>query len=183
MVRITQLPAETTPTSDDLLAMVDNAGAITKKVTIEDLASGFETGAIDGGAIRTDALADGAVPIVAGIISKSTLSTTGIKTITNSGLNGKKPQLVRFTALNTNSTAAVNPGTGSMSATTQHFSASWVSASAVGRMSGTDAAIGYMISESALGFKASFVSMDNGGFTINVITASGAFDIAYEAYA
>lgn len=56
MVRITQLPAETTPTSDDLLAMVDNAGAITKKVTIEDLASGFEPGSIDGDTLKDNSV-------------------------------------------------------------------------------------------------------------------------------
>ena len=51
MVKISALPAEATPTSDDLLAMVDNAGAVTKKVTAEDLVTAFPAGSIAGSQI------------------------------------------------------------------------------------------------------------------------------------
>jgi len=40
MPRISNLPAETTPSNDDLLAMVDTGGAITAKITRGDLLKG-----------------------------------------------------------------------------------------------------------------------------------------------
>lgn len=60
MPKISELPAETTPTSDDLVPMVDMAGAITKRLTLTGLAGGI-AGFFASGAIAGSKLADGAV--------------------------------------------------------------------------------------------------------------------------
>lgn len=55
MPRISELPAETTPSDDDPLAIVDNSGAITKKITREDLLKGSP---LPAGTVDNQALAD-----------------------------------------------------------------------------------------------------------------------------
>ena len=62
MPKISELPAETTPTSDDLVPMVDLAGVVTKKLTLSGLAGGiagfFASGAIAGSKLADDAVTD-----------------------------------------------------------------------------------------------------------------------------
>lgn len=58
MPRISELPAETTPSDDDPLAIVDNSGAITKKITREDLLKGSP---LPAGTVDNQALADESV--------------------------------------------------------------------------------------------------------------------------
>lgn len=117
-----------------------------------------------------------------GIISKTILSTTGNKAITGLGFT---PKLVRFTALAASDGSNANAGMGAMTASSQYWTS--IAANSTGnhvRNAGSDAAIAYLSAGSVTPLmKASYVSMDNGGFTINVTSASSAFDVAYEAYA
>lgn len=114
-----------------------------------------------------------------GVISASTLSTTGNKAITGLGFT---PKMVRFVSL-TSGTGAVSFGTGAMTPSAQYYE--WIiadSASGRSRNSGTDAAIAAAGTTGTLGLKAAFVSMDADGFTINVSTASTPGDWVFEAY-
>lgn len=116
-----------------------------------------------------------------GVISGATLGTTGNKAITGLGFT---PKLVRFTTLNTTSTNVFNGGWGAMDESGVQFALlSWVASTTNGRISFTDGCIGYFTEHTLVSMKASYVSMDNDGFTINVSTANNAYDIAYEAYA
>lgn len=59
MPKISELPAETTPANDDPLAIVDNAGAITKKITREDL---FKGTPLPADTVDEQAIEDESVP-------------------------------------------------------------------------------------------------------------------------
>lgn len=118
-----------------------------------------------------------------GIIPGSTFETTGNKTITGVGF---KPKLVRFTAIPTSSITTVNFGTGAMSEDgTQYVTSitSQHSTSNSHRASSTASALGWLGATGLWSLLASYVSMNDDGFTISVSTANSAFDIAYEAYA
>ena len=117
-----------------------------------------------------------------GTIAGATLGTTGNKVITGVGFI---PKLVRFTVTPTASTAITLVGIGSMTTTSQYYLACTSQSTPTGsRNSSTSACIGWLTSGvSTPALLASYVSMDADGFTINVGTANGAFDIAYEAYA
>lgn len=115
-----------------------------------------------------------------GTISGATFSTTGNKVITGVGF---RPKYVKFTILQTSSSTVAQTGIGEMTADgTQSVSATYGTGSTHGRNSSTTSCIGWMSSASAFGMGASFVSMDDDGFTINVTTASAAFAITYTAF-
>ena len=154
-----------------------NGGLDNSNIATDAAISGSK---IADGTITSDTLAQNAVPIKIGVIPGSTFGTTGNKSITGVGFT---PQLVRFTTLNTANATASNLGIGSMTSTGQFYSLTYTTDSPnAGRVSGTDGCIGYMSGASTIAMKASYVSMDTDGFTINVSTATGAYDIAYEAY-
>lgn len=116
-----------------------------------------------------------------GTIVGSTLGTTGNKSITGVGFT---PRLVRFTVLPSASTTSSNYGSGAMTSSSQYYAAITSTGSGRTRNSSTTACIGWIgdtVSTPVL--LANYVSMDADGFTINVTTASSAFDVAYEAYA
>jgi hypothetical protein len=70
--KISELPAETTPESGDLIPIVDIAGAITKKITREDILVGAP---LPDDTVTTDAIADGAV--IGGKINVTQLTGNG----------------------------------------------------------------------------------------------------------
>ncbi len=137
--------------------------------------------------VTTPKIADGAVTpekrsggFNVGVISAAVLGTTGDKAITGVGF---KPKLVRFTVMGTASTAAIITGVGAMTSTSQFYAAS-IYSGVYGRNSSTSACIGWVTGGSSTPYLlASYVSMDDDGFTINVGTANNAFSVAYEAYA
>lgn len=116
-----------------------------------------------------------------GTISGATLGTTGNKAITGVGFT---PKMVRFSSLPTSSTGATNTALGAMTASSQYVVLNATDTSTGrGRYSSTSYCIGLVGPGSSTPFLlASYVSMDADGFTINVATASSAFDIAYECY-
>ena len=119
-----------------------------------------------------------------GIIPGSTISSTGVKTIT--GLDFK-PKLVKFTVLPPNNTAASTTATGAMDDGGTQFTTSTVTtASASVRASHQAGCIGiYSSSGGGSWFMfAKYTSMDDDGFSIEVTTAASSsnYDIAYEAY-
>ena len=147
------------------------------------------TAAIQDDAVTTPKIDDGAVTpakrsggFYIGTIAGATLGTTGNKAITGIGF---APKLVKFymlqtTGLNVN----VIYGLGSMTAAGQFAIAATGDGSNRSRYSSTSNCMAGMSSGSATPFLlASRTSLDADGFTINVATASSAFDWAYEAYA
>lgn len=187
MPKISGLPALAKATNDDLLAIVDDAGNITKKVTRGDFIAGEP---LPANSVDTQAIADASVTpakrsggFKVGIIAGSMLSTTGIKNISGVGF---KPQMVKFSVLYTGSAAFLGMAEGSMTADTQYWTgiAGQPSPIAMARTHSTTACIGWMNSSGGnVGFQAQYASMDADGFSINVTTASSTFSIAYEAYA
>lgn len=116
-----------------------------------------------------------------GIISAATLGTTGNKAITGIGF---KPKLVRFKMLQNPGTVNTIYGDGAMTDSDQYTTAATGDGSNRARYSSTSNCISGVGSGSATPFiLASKVSMNADGFTINVTTASNAFDWAYEAIA
>lgn len=157
-------PFDPLPASD-LNDMVEN---------IEALADGS---GIDDGAV-TPAKRSGGFKI--GIIPGSTFGSTGNKAITGVGF---QPKLVRFSTIFGDSTV-MNAAWGAMDENGNQFAVlTYTTSSTSGRRSFTDGCIGYLSSGSTTSMKSAYVSMDSDGFTLNVVTASSAFDIAYEAYA
>jgi len=115
-----------------------------------------------------------------GIISGSTVGSTGNKAITGVGFT---PKLVRFTILanSTFNTTSTITGDGAMDGTTQFVTMNYNNGTTTTKQSSQSNAIGFITTSDAL-LLASYVSMDSDGFTINVGTANGTFDIAYECY-
>ena len=118
-----------------------------------------------------------------GTISAATFGTTGNKAITGVGF---QPKLVRFTLLpsSTFNTSSSLHSRGAMTSSSQFVDMQYTSigTSASTKQGLTTACIGFITTATAL-MLASYVSMDADGFTINVGTANGTFDVAYECYA
>lgn len=114
-----------------------------------------------------------------GTIPSSTFTTTGNKAITGVGF---KPKLVEFTLSRTGATNALM----SMGAMDEHGNqfVRYSNASASGYWSNgkSNSCIMEAAPDNTWGMQASYVSMDNDGFTINV-TNTGASPVYYKAYA
>jgi hypothetical protein len=166
-----------------------------KIANIESLADGTGIGdksvtlpAINGGTTAGTLVTDASGNVTAspgfkiGIIAAATLGSKGKKSITGVGF---KPRLVRFQLLPSASTSFMGYASGAMTSTSQYFSAvAGVSNSSQSRYSATNRCFGFLTaSTGSIMLEMAYVSMDNDGFSINVITASSAFSIAYEAYA
>lgn len=152
----------------DTLAAEHNDDGTHNTAAATTIAASLPAGSITP-AMRTGGFKIGTIP-------GSTFSTTGNKSITGVGF---KPKLVRFTLMPTSSSTVMNMAHGAMTSTNQFYSAFLTNA----RMSGTDAAFGWLGSTTSLSLKFAYVSMDSDGFTINVSSAASAFDVSYEAYA
>lgn len=92
--------------------------------------------------------------------------------------------------LTSSSTPAISSGStlmgvGAMTSTSQFTQAISTSttSTALSRASATNRCIGYADGNGAFAMSASYVSMDNDGFTINVVNANAAWNIYYEAFA
>lgn len=118
-----------------------------------------------------------------GTISGATLGSTGNKAITGVGFT---PKIVRFKVLPTAGTTSTVDGSGSMTSAAQfaHATASSTSGPSFSRRSETNLACLWLAAGSTSASMAfSYVSMDADGFTINVVTASSSFPVAFEAIA
>ena len=82
MPRISDLTSYTAPSNSDLLAIVDMAGAVTKKITRADLLKGT---ALPADTVTTPAIADGAVAYAKLL---STIFSGQLTTYTNPGTAG-----------------------------------------------------------------------------------------------
>lgn len=142
---------------------------------------------LSSSSISTPKIADGAITptkrtggFATGVVAAAALGSIGNKSITGVGFT---PKLVRFTVLPTG-TGAVQFGVGAMTTTSQYYSAVGAdSGSGRTRLSGTDGVIAWGTTGATPDMKASYVSMDADGFTINVSVAQSSFAIAWEAYA
>ena len=116
-----------------------------------------------------------------GVISGATLGSTGNKAITGVGFT---PKLVRFVVLESNATSFPSLSDGAMTASSQYARgiALDVGVGANARWSTTSACISRRNQAGTVNLQAAYVSMDAGGFTINVTTSSSSFDVAYECY-
>lgn len=194
MPKITELPALTVPGANDPLAIVDSSGAITKRITRNNLLSGaalpantVDAQAIASNSVTTAKINAGAVTpekrsggFYIGSIPGSTVGSTGNKAITGVGF---VPKLVKFIVKPSSNNTTLVHGMGAMTSTSQYCVAIAQQASA-SRNSSSSACIGWITAgASAFTLLASYVSMDSDGFTINVSAASSSFDIAFEAYA
>lgn len=154
-------------TAEELNDLVEN---------VEALADG--TG-LDDGAVTPEKRSGG---YAIGIISAlDTLGTTGNKAITGVGF---KPKLVKFYILPGANAGFATDGAGAMTETEQYVRATTGGSSGSSRNSSTSGCIGWLSSGSTTwSLFASYVSMDDDGFTINVTTASTSWQVAWEAYA
>lgn len=184
MAKINQYPAKTVPSNNDEFVLHDPSSGSTKKMTRGDLIGGapLPANTVDG-----QAIADGSVTpakrsggFKVGIIEGTVLGSTGNKTITGVGF---KPKLVRFTLMPTYSSAAANFATGAMTPTGQFASTMASSGTNSARSSSSTASFLYVSSSGTTILRFEYVSMNNDGFTINVVDANSDFRVSYEAYA
>lgn len=121
---------------------------------------------------------------VMGLISgSSVLNTTGLKTI--SGLPFM-PRRVSFTVMPASASSGSNFATGAMTSTFQYYAAIGTSGSIGNRISGTNGCLAWVTgaaTTTAPSLFATYVSMNADGFTFNLTTANGVFDVVYEAFA
>ena len=120
--------------------------------------------------------------IKVGTINAPTFDTTGNKSITGVGF---KPRLVEFTLLPASNGVVTTTGSGAMdSAGNQFITATTGTTTTASRNSDSLGCIGGVNSGAASWFvRASYVSMDSDGFTINVTTAGIGSVVGYVAYA
>lgn len=110
----------------------------------------------------------------------SQLNTTGNKPITGVGFT---PKLVRLFIIPSSSITIATAAYGCMTTVTQRAAWSSSSSAAGTRNSYTTRCIAWGVpGNSTARLECSYVSMDADGFTINVDTADGTFDVAFEAY-
>lgn len=116
-----------------------------------------------------------------GVISGSTLGSTGNKSITGVGF---KPKYVSFHLLPTASDAALQSMNGGMTEDSQFITMIGVleAGAQVMRYSSTSNCLGWGTNSSTPTLLASKVSLDDDGFTINVGTATSSFDVGFVAY-
>lgn len=119
-----------------------------------------------------------------GSIAGTTFGTTGNKQITGVGF---KPKIVRFQGLPTAAGDNALMSTGKMDENgNQYVTAITIGSagSAIKRNSSESACIGFVpTTSSSFAMLASYVSMDDDGFTINVTTADSGLKVGYEAVA
>ena len=118
--------------------------------------------------------------VKSGTLSGAQLSSTGNKVVTGIGF---KPKLIIFFIMPTANASIQLGGIGMMTANTQL--ASWWATTAGGdsaRNSYNNRCFAWGSGGSATAaLEASYVSLDNDGFTYNINTATSAFDVAYIA--
>lgn len=117
-----------------------------------------------------------------GVITGATLGSTGNKPVTGVGF---KPKLVKFTVMPTATAVSTMVGVGAMTESSQYLvtSSANTQSNTAARNATTSGCLGYLgAGATTLILYAQYVSMNTDGFTINVVTASSTFDVAYEAY-
>lgn len=177
--RITDLPELVQADSGDFIPIVDSSMNVTKRVAAEKvLPNGSVVAALIPDASITPSKRSGGFKI--GVIEGAVLASVGNKTVTGVGF---EPKLVRFTLMPTHSNAAGNFGTGAMTPTDQFASTMASSGTNSARSSSSTASFFYVSSSGATVLRFEYVSMNNDGFTINVINPNGDFRVSYEAYA
>ena len=185
-----QYPSKNNPTEDDVVLIADseNANAIKgSKISailnrIKDWTNWITTAMIKDGAITSPKInfATFGSPKI-GIIPGSLLGDIN-ELVTIDGL-GFKPSMVEFTVLVTTSTTSATEGGGAMTETDQYAHTSSSSSGGYKRRSETNLAciiLPATTTSATLAFARE--SIDDDGFTINIVAASTAFDVAYKAY-
>lgn len=108
MPKISELSSETTPADGDLLAIVDIAGVITKKITRDDFLTGT---ALPNDTVTTAAIADGAVTpaklALSGSVTTYSNPGAGTGTFYYANIGGIKELWGAFTGLATGSTGTL----------------------------------------------------------------------------
>ncbi|WP_298585119.1 hypothetical protein [uncultured Kocuria sp.] len=175
--RISDLPELPISDGNDLIPIVDTSGNVTKRVSAAGLAQAVANNlpaASVGPAER-----DGGFKI--GTIPASTFSSTGNKSITGLGF---KPKLVKFYLESAGSTSGARAMSGAMDAAgSQHVETTAVGASGYSQQGTSTACMGWINAGSTtFSMRANAVSCDSDGFTIDVVSANGTFQVAYEAY-
>lgn len=124
---------------------------------------------------------DATIQMKVGIIPGSTFASTGNKTISGVGFT---PRFVRFTVLANSAfnTSSSIHGYGAADGTTQYVNMTYVNGSgSTTKQSSQGYCIGFITTAAAL-LLASLSSFNSDGFVLNVNTANGTFDVAYEAF-
>lgn len=160
--------------------MTHNAATQSSGITAVTDIRVLASGALGPGSVTPDKRAGG---FAVGVISGSTLATTGVKAITGLGF---KPRIVKFSVLYSGSTGFMGMAEGAMTEASQYWTGISGQASplSMARTHSTTACIGWLnASGGTVGFQARYASLEDDGFSIDVMTANTTFAIAYEAYA
>ena len=186
MAKINQYPAKTVPSNNDEFVLHDPASGSTKKMTRGDLIGGAP---LPANSVNGQAIADGSVNpakrsggFKVGTIPGSTFGSTGNKSITGVGF---KPKYVEFEVIFSSSTTSLRTGKGWMDESGgQGMAATATNGSSVSSTAlATARCIGWLsVGAATRVMGASFVSMDNDGFTINVNETASSFDVVYRAF-
>lgn len=141
-----------------------------------------DDGSLKNGIVTADKIDFATFGVKIGTIPGATFGTTGYKAITGLGF---KPRMVRFFLMHAaaSSTARTLQGVATGPAS-QRATYTLVDTTTSGNFttnSAEDLCIAWRENKTTDGMKASFVSMDNDGFTINVLVANGNIPIGYEA--
>lgn len=179
--RVTDLPELPIADGNDLIPLVDVSGNVTKRVTPAGLAQAIAAN-LPAGSVGPAARGGG---VKIGVIPGSTFGSAGSKIITGLGF---KPKRVRFSLVPIDSSTSHRIAWGAMTPTDQFCYTSaagstgfsqrtWFGAANTGKV-----AIGWInAGNTSPQMAAGYVSMDDDGFTINVLVANSTFDVVYEA--
>ena len=191
-------PEKTTIADPDLLVIEDVAAGNTKHVTRENLLSSaplpadtVDEQAILNGSVATNKLGDGAATdpkVVVGAgnrfkvgrIPASTFNSTGNKAITGVGF---QPKVIEFFPTLSNNISVGQTFQGVADENEQYAHSIYSSGTSGGRNSSNSHCILGLSAGNTIGVRASLVSMDADGFTLNCSISSSAFSIVYIARA
>lgn len=115
-----------------------------------------------------------------GVIAAASLGSTGNLAVTGVGFTPKK---VRFTILYPTSGSTSGHANGAMTTSAQFYNASSANGTNGFRFSSQAKCFGAISASTTPAVEAQYVSMDAGGFTVNVTTANTNYAVAYECEA
>ena len=176
MPRISDLSSLTAPSNDDELAIVDKAGAITKKIKRSDLLKGtplpadsIDTNAVQYGAVTPDKRSGGFFSV-----SHTFSAGTGSKSVTGFGF---KPKMVTFTLSPSPSSTVAFWGYGVAYDTGSTPSGNGIAIAADGSTGRSSRGSHFLaVNTTATTYQGDVTSFDADGITVNIVTdASSAY--------